>query len=413
MDGDAPAKPRPKNRGHVTIETPPHSSRGSGHATPVVPRSPLLHKRGLRHLVRRLKGRGQTRPLRSNSIARMKSFVASSPEKLLNSISLAPERKLVLGCFPKRVRNGRRDGRVGGGNQHGGVNVRRQKTLLGAYPILNRNASMIASSRRTYYTCCSSASSVGSRRHVSPGRGSQISKFCDVELGSTSVSSGLSSPSIVGNEAAAPSVPCTGVCAHPAHTTFDPLFPLVLPRMEREESVSGEEELLIHAKAICGRWQTMLDRSESLDAQMAFVGIGKMKRMVMNKLQIQFCAILKEEEGLLESYIVTPAGNKNSTASLKGKETIDADSDLGDWTAETRMVNFAHPKFCDGRATFRAMQMKRYNKKLNTIAFETRAVLPDKSEDRVLLYAITLVPQAINRDPLHVARMYRFMSSTI
>ncbi|EZG44801.1 hypothetical protein GNI_143540 [Gregarina niphandrodes] len=166
-------------------------------------------------------------------------------------------------------------------------------------------------------------------------------------------------------------------------------------------------ELEIQARAICGRWLTVVERSDSLDPQMVYVGIGKMKRMVMNRLVIPLGAELVDGGETLKVWIETPVGNKITHASLVGKETFDADGDLGDWTAKSYVTDYAWIKFCNGKE-FRALQMQRENPKLGT-AFETKAVLPDNEFGKILLYNITIQPPAgSSQSTISVDRVYKY-----
>ena len=156
-----------------------------------------------------------------------------------------------------------------------------------------------------------------------------------------------------------------------------------------------------------GRWVTILERSGSLDAQMAHVGIGKMKRMVMNRLAIPLTAVLDENSTLLRCWISTPVGDKHTSSSLIGENTYDTDADLGSWTATTKIVDYKCAWFCSERP-IRAMQMKRTNDSFGT-AFETRAILPDADEGKILLYNITIYPHGEDdpRGCINVDRIYR------
>lgn len=195
--------------------------------------------------------------------------------------------------------------------------------------------------------------------------------------------------------------PSECICGYECHLIFDKSMPLVI---DPEMAEGGYEELLVHSEALLGVWVTLLDRSHSLDAQMMHVGIGKIKRMVMNKLAIQFTATLNPEKTLLDCWISTPSGDKHTRSSLVGEETFDQDGDLGDWTARTSMVNYSRPWFCNGKS-FRAMQMKRENPKLGT-AYETRALLPDSKEGVILLYNITMYPPN-DKPKMEVDRIYK------
>lgn len=139
---------------------------------------------------------------------------------------------------------------------------------------------------------------------------------------------------------------------------------------------------------------------------MIHVGIGKMKRMVINRLAIPLTARLIENDTLLDAWISVPTGDKHTTASLIGNETSDSDGDLGDWTATTSMVDYSCSWFCEGRL-IRAMQLERHNPKFGT-AFETRVIVPDEKEGKVLIYNVTMRPLGKDSRPIIADRIYRF-----
>src|SRR5699024_7015670 len=70
----------------------------------------------------------------------------------------------------------------------------------------------------------------------------------------------------------------TCICNFASHQDYDAAIPILC---NPEIQPGSYEELLNHAEVLVGRWITVLERSESLDPQMVYVGIGKMKRMVM------------------------------------------------------------------------------------------------------------------------------------
>eukprot|EP01054_Gregarina_sp_Poly1_P008663 Gregarina_sp_Poly_1__8662@NODE_515_length_7812_cov_238_903163_g409_i0_p3_GENE_NODE_515_length_7812_cov_238_903163_g409_i0NODE_515_length_7812_cov_238_903163_g409_i0_p3_ORF_typecomplete_len378_score17_78_NODE_515_length_7812_cov_238_903163_g409_i062197352 len=197
--------------------------------------------------------------------------------------------------------------------------------------------------------------------------------------------------------------PLQCVCTFVQHTSYCADIPIITgPGIE----AGSYEELVVHAKSILGTWVTILERSQSLDEHMTYVGIGKMKRMIMNKLSIPFTAVLEKNDTLLHAWITTPVGQKHTHASLIGEETFDQDSDLGDWTALTSIVDYSIDWFCEGKSV-RAMQMERKNPTLG-LCYETRVVLPDAIEGKVLLYNFTLHPPPTSGKPvLKVDRLFK------
>lgn len=168
----------------------------------------------------------------------------------------------------------------------------------------------------------------------------------------------------------------------------------------------SEEELRAHASAIQGRWVTILDRSESLDKQMIHVGINRMKRMVMNRLAIPLVASMVDDGRVLRVTIETPTGNKHTHASLVGEETYDEDADMGNWTAMTRIVDYTHTAFCT--RSFRAMQLERTSSNLGR-CLETRAVIPDPIEGKVLLYNVNIIPKEEGKQQINVTRFCKYV----
>eukprot|EP01057_Protomagalhaensia_wolfi_P000839 Protomagalhaensia_wolfi_Nauph_80__838@NODE_1485_length_1506_cov_1198_683708_g1151_i0_p1_GENE_NODE_1485_length_1506_cov_1198_683708_g1151_i0NODE_1485_length_1506_cov_1198_683708_g1151_i0_p1_ORF_typecomplete_len336_score36_50_NODE_1485_length_1506_cov_1198_683708_g1151_i02121219 len=253
-----------------------------------------------------------------------------------------------------------------------------------------------SASRKTFYTAVSSRRSPSSTTSASPGTPA------DDE------SDSVKEDAIVSTQTEQSSIPplkiaATCACTFPQHITFCAIIPIVTaPNVEP----GSYDELLILAKSIVGTWVTILERSQSLDEHMTYVGIGKMKRVIMNKLAIPFTAELRENDTLLQGWITTPVGQKHTRASLVGKETFDADADLGDWTAITKVVDYSIAWFCDGKSV-RAMQMERRNPKLG-LCYETRVVLPDQAEGRVLLYNFTMhPPEESGKAKMSVDRIFK------
>eukprot|EP01053_Blabericola_migrator_P007029 Blabericola_migrator_1__7028@NODE_3562_length_1677_cov_544_686957_g2213_i0_p1_GENE_NODE_3562_length_1677_cov_544_686957_g2213_i0NODE_3562_length_1677_cov_544_686957_g2213_i0_p1_ORF_typecomplete_len340_score48_77Ribosomal_L24e/PF01246_20/1_8e03Ribosomal_L24e/PF01246_20/0_21_NODE_3562_length_1677_cov_544_686957_g2213_i02101229 len=240
-------------------------------------------------------------------------------------------------------------------------------------------------SRKTFYTAISSAHRTSSRSSLDSTSAASDCEETDTELAVTIN-------------------PCP--CGFTHHMAFHPEIPIVTaPNV----TPGSYEELVIQARSILGTWITMLDRSQSLDEQMTYVGINRMKRMVMNKLAIPFTAVLEENDTLLHAWITTPVGLKHTHASLVGKETFDKDGDLGDWTAITSVVDYPVKWFCESKCV-RAMQMERKNPKLG-LCYETRVVLPDAAEGKILLYNLTLhPPEGSGKGIISVDRLFRLSS---
>eukprot|EP01053_Blabericola_migrator_P007318 Blabericola_migrator_1__7317@NODE_3720_length_1556_cov_671_147750_g2309_i0_p1_GENE_NODE_3720_length_1556_cov_671_147750_g2309_i0NODE_3720_length_1556_cov_671_147750_g2309_i0_p1_ORF_typecomplete_len344_score33_31_NODE_3720_length_1556_cov_671_147750_g2309_i0801111 len=239
-------------------------------------------------------------------------------------------------------------------------------------------------SRKTFHTAVSSARRSNSRS----------------SLDSTSASP----PNTTGDEKEEEEedvMPC--LCAFPQHLTYTPETPIITAPGVFPGSY---EELLAQAKSMLGSWITILERSQSLDEHMTYIGVNRMKRMIMNKIAIPFTAVLEDKDTLLHAWITTPVGQKHTQASLIGRETLDQDGDLGDWTAKTSVVDYSVSWFCGGKPV-RAMQMERKNPKFG-LCFETRVVLPDATEGKILLYNFTVhPPEYSGKGMLTVDRLFR------
>jgi len=194
-------------------------------------------------------------------------------------------------------------------------------------------------------------------------------------------------------------------CSFPVHLfETSKEFPLFTPPGMVPDSF---EERLLHSHSILGNWVTILERSDSLDPQMQYLGIGKIKRSVMNRLAVPFLAQMEGGDKVLHCQIFTPLGPKHMNAALDGSEMWDDDADVGKWSGIARMVDFHVPWFCNGRPV-RAFQLKRNNVKFGE-CYETRVVLPDKDEGRILLYNLHLFPLDKTKAPIRVDRILKFV----
>eukprot|EP01053_Blabericola_migrator_P002275 Blabericola_migrator_1__2274@NODE_1629_length_4140_cov_9_186840_g1061_i0_p2_GENE_NODE_1629_length_4140_cov_9_186840_g1061_i0NODE_1629_length_4140_cov_9_186840_g1061_i0_p2_ORF_typecomplete_len293_score16_26_NODE_1629_length_4140_cov_9_186840_g1061_i032274105 len=191
------------------------------------------------------------------------------------------------------------------------------------------------------------------------------------------------------------------ICGFSSHSIYNPEIPIITAP---DQQPGSYEEALTHAKSICGHWITIMDRSDSLDAQMQHVGISRMKRAVMNRYTVPFTAILINNETILKSWIGTPLGPKYMHASLVGNEIVDEDNEVGTWAGIASMVDLSIPWFCGGNPV-RALQLRRTNPTLG-LAFETRVVLPDAQEGKIMLFNIKLYPH--DKPPIFVDRILRF-----
>eukprot|EP01071_Lankesteria_metandrocarpae_P008393 Lankesteria_metandrocarpae@DN4953_c0_g1_i4.p1 len=130
-------------------------------------------------------------------------------------------------------------------------------------------------------------------------------------------------------------------CCIPQHiTVFDPSIPIMA---DPNVVVGSYEEVLTCARSLCGKWVTMLERSDSLDDQMKHVGIGKLKRIIMNRLAVPLDIFLEKEDSILHTHLLTPLGIRHMVCDLHGGSFVDEDPDAGQWEGTARMVNYSIP----------------------------------------------------------------------
>lgn len=173
-----------------------------------------------------------------------------------------------------------------------------------------------------------------------------------------------------------------------------------------ETAIQGTyREMLIHARSICGDWTTMLDRSETLDVQMQYIGLPRFKRAIMNRYRVPFGAELVDDEEVLHCWIGTPLGNKDMHADLLGGNMTDHDNEVGVWEGRAKMIDFSIPWFCNGKPV-RALQMKRICKQIG-VGYETRVILPDEREGKILLFHVALFPYDDTKPPIFVNRVLK------
>lgn len=180
---------------------------------------------------------------------------------------------------------------------------------------------------------------------------------------------------------------CT--CGHPAHScVYDPELPLFTGPCITQGSYA---ESLAIAKACCGRWVTILERSESLDTQYRHLGLGPLKRAVMNRMAIPLTMFLEDDDTVLHCWIHTPLGTRHMRSSLLGEEVVDEDTDVGIWRGVTQVVNYSIPWYCNGTPV-RALQQVRQNSERG-LCIETRCILPDAKETKVMLFNFSMIPR--------------------
>eukprot|EP01069_Polyplicarium_translucidae_P005137 Polyplicarium_translucidae@DN2726_c0_g1_i1.p1 len=180
---------------------------------------------------------------------------------------------------------------------------------------------------------------------------------------------------------------CT--CGFESHVAVhDPKIPIMPPPGE----LSALAEALHVSRPMCGHWVTMLDRSNSMDEQYKAMGVAYYKRVVMNRLAVQLTVFLEKDDTVLHIHVHTPLGIRHMLCNITGAEFQDSDPDCGVWYATAKVVDFTVPWFCNGKPV-RALQQQRYNPRCGRIV-ESRCVLPDKAQGRVLLLNFRMYPNS-------------------
>lgn len=85
------------------------------------------------------------------------------------------------------------------------------------------------------------------------------------------------------------------------------------------------------------------------------------------------------------------SGIRHLRSNLCHEECTDDDPDAGRWTGITHIVDFSIPWYCDGKPV-RAIQQRRSNPKVGT-SIESRCVLPDEKEGKVMLFQFLMIPK--------------------
>lgn len=175
---------------------------------------------------------------------------------------------------------------------------------------------------------------------------------------------------------------------------------------------NSHDEALAIANACSGRWETIVERSESLDPQYRCIGLGMIKRAVMNRLAIPLTMFLEENDTLLHCWIHTPLGIRHMRSNLLHQESIDYDPDAGKWTGVTHITDFSIPWFCNGKPV-RAIQQRRTNPKIGTCV-ETRCILPDSIEGKIMLFQFLMIPSSKReKDELKADRILKYLGPKI
>ncbi|KAH0487153.1 MAG: uncharacterized protein KVP18_000025 [Porospora cf. gigantea A] len=189
---------------------------------------------------------------------------------------------------------------------------------------------------------------------------------------------------------------CT--CGLLEHERFEITTPLcVLPRIRNTLL-----ERIVLAESLCGRWETVLERSDSLNDIYAHLGVNIAKRAVMNRLRLQIQVYLDYTTLVLICLLYTPLGVRTMRTDLKGGEAIDDDPDCGRWRGHCSVTDdtieewgalFSPHRFC-GRPV-RQLSQKRHNDSKG-VSIETRIVLPDKEYGQVMRTQLLMFPDPSN-----------------
>lgn len=178
-----------------------------------------------------------------------------------------------------------------------------------------------------------------------------------------------------------------GDCAHECHATYNPEFPLVTPPGVTPGSY---EEMLAIAKACQGYWVTIVERSESLDLQYRALGLGTLKRSVMNRIAVPITMFLEENDTILHNWLHTPLGIRHMCTNLHGLESEDNDPDAGLWKGTATVVDWVVPSLCS--RPIRAIRQTRFSDKVGK-SIETRAIIPDEQEGKICFYNFAMEPK--------------------
>ncbi|KAH0472936.1 MAG: hypothetical protein KVP17_003123 [Porospora cf. gigantea B] len=118
---------------------------------------------------------------------------------------------------------------------------------------------------------------------------------------------------------------CT--CGQPEHERFELTTPLCILPSIRNTLL----ERIVLAESLCGRWETVLERSASLNDIYIHLGLNIAKRAVMNRLRLQIQVYLDYRSLVLICLLYTPLGVRTMRTDLTGGEAIDDDPDCGCW----------------------------------------------------------------------------------
>jgi len=146
-----------------------------------------------------------------------------------------------------------------------------------------------------------------------------------------------------------------------------------------------------------------------MDSQFKLLGLNIVKRAVMNRLAIPMTCCLENEGRDLRCWLHTPIGVRTMMCNLQGTVTVDDDPDCGQWEGTAKAVDHSIPWFCNGKPV-RALQQTRISKKLGTVV-DTRCVLPDEKEGKIMYYNITMIPKSDSSKRVSSDRVLKYSGS--
>jgi hypothetical protein len=158
-------------------------------------------------------------------------------------------------------------------------------------------------------------------------------------------------------------------------------------------------------KACCGYWKTITERSESLDAHYRALGINAIKRSIMNRLCFCLTLFLEKNDTILHCLVHTPFGVRHMRNDLLGNEIEDIDVDMGAWKGVTDVSSDCVPTL-NNNMPFRVLRQIRKSDKLG-LCIETRSVLPDEENGKIMYFSVTLHPRSAPESPLKAIRIFR------
>eukprot|EP00915_Cephaloidophora_sp_WS-2016_P002988 GHVH01004058.1.p1 GENE.GHVH01004058.1~~GHVH01004058.1.p1 ORF type:complete len:410 (-),score=45.83 GHVH01004058.1:286-1515(-) len=165
-------------------------------------------------------------------------------------------------------------------------------------------------------------------------------------------------------------------------------FPSLVDPQSFEEVAS---EIVRLAQSMRGHWVSIMPRCGPIEFQFKFMGIPYMKRSILARIAIPLTIFLEDCENNqfnnLHTWIHTPIGLRHLNWSTVGKLSVDKDPDCGVWEGLVRPVSVYLPSM---DRTVRALQriLRKPKDADHGVTIETRCVIPDHQEGRILYFQI-------------------------